>query len=119
MQTDNDKLEKRISPQTAPKEIAASIASNRVLELYYKVEEVAFLLRFSTKWVRDRINKGEFGTGVLDVRGDLRIPASGINDFLARHRRVYDLNIRLANTGRLRRNLGAKASVASVPDIKA
>jgi len=81
----------------------------RVLELYYKVEEVAFLLRFSNKWVRERMNAGEFGAGVVDVRGDVRIPASGVNRFLAQHQRVYDIEVRRTNAGRLRRQLARKA----------
>jgi hypothetical protein len=81
-----------------------------VLELYYTVDDVALLLRFGRKWVRQRLDAGDFGQGVLDIRGDIRIPASGVNAFITRHHRVYDLQIRMANTGRMRRQLASKAA---------
>jgi len=76
-----------------------------LLEMYYTINEVATLLRFSDRWVRDRINDGSFGDGVRDINGDLRIPASGVNAFLSLHPRQYDLGIKARNLGELRRKL--------------
>lgn len=52
--------------------------------MHYTVGELACLLRFSEQWVRERIKAGDFGDQVLNIRGDLRVPASAVNAFLAR-----------------------------------
>jgi hypothetical protein len=58
----------------------------RVIELYYTVGDLCTLLRYSDTWVKLRIKAGDFGPGVLDIRGEYRIPASGVNVFLTQHR---------------------------------
>jgi len=77
----------------------------RAVECYYTVQEVSLLLRFSERWVRERINEGAFGAGVRDINGDLRIPASGINAFLDSKPRFYDPGIKARNLGELRRKI--------------
>lgn len=54
----------------------------RVVELYYTVGDLCTLLRYSDTWVKLRIKAGEFGPDVLDINGEYRIPASGVNTFL-------------------------------------
>lgn len=58
----------------------------RVVELYYTVRDLCCLLRYSDTWVKQRIKAGDFGDGVLDVSGDYRVPASGVNAFLDRYK---------------------------------
>lgn len=76
----------------------------RVVELYYKVSELALLLRFSESWVRERIQAGDFGE-CLDIDGDLRIPASGVNAFLAQKPYQYSPGVKARNRGELMRKL--------------
>jgi hypothetical protein len=63
------------------------------VEKYYSVTETAFLLSFEPRWVRERCENGDFpGTVYIEPenakakgKGEYRIPASGINEFLAKH----------------------------------
>jgi hypothetical protein len=66
---------------------AEALARPRAVERYYSVPETAMLLSFSERWVRDRIRAEEF-VGAVEAGGELRIPASAINAFLARHERL-------------------------------
>lgn len=75
----------------------------RVLEMYYKVGDLAALLRFSVQWVRDKIKAGEFGDQVHLVDGEFLVPASAVNTFLERHRYQYSDGIKARNRAELMR----------------
>jgi len=57
----------------------------RVIEAYYPAKQVAALLSFQPKWVIQRVRAGDFGPGCFYCDGDYRLPASGVNAFIARH----------------------------------
>ena len=82
----------------------------RVVEMYYTVAELSCLLRFSEQWVRDRIHAGDFGPHALNVRGDLRVPASAVNAFLEQ--------FEMPSRGSPRRSAacGIRRAMTSVPD---
>lgn len=90
----------------------------RVVELYYTVAELAFLLRFSEPTIRQRIRDGKFSppgengapdfSNIKDLEGDLRIPASGVNWYLSQHPFKYDLGVKAVNTAELRRRIRKK-----------
>lgn len=84
---------------------AEALARPRAVERYYSVPETAMLLSFSERWVRDRIRAEEFA-GVIEVGGELRIPASAINAFLARHERL-EPGIPARTVGELKRKVNA------------
>lgn len=88
----------------------------RVIELYYSVAELSFLLRFSDVTIRRRIKAGDFSppdsatgqpdlSNIKDISGDIRVPASGVNWFLDRHPLRYDAGIKARNTAELRRKM--------------
>lgn len=81
-----------------------------VLELYYSVRELAFLLRFGETTIRRWLKEKQFGPLdlVLDVAGDIRVPASGVNEFTKAHPLKYDLGVRARNRGELLRKLNAR-----------
>lgn len=54
-------------------------------ELYFSVQEIAQRLDVSAKWVRTRVDAGEFGAGLVNVAGGVRVPLSGVLVFLQRH----------------------------------
>lgn len=65
----------------------------KALEKHYTVAEVALLLGFSERWVRERIQDGSFGSlergasGPVQIGGtDWRVPASAINAYVERWR---------------------------------
>lgn len=76
-------------------------------EMYYSIGQVALAFQMSERWVRDRINAGDFGAGVLDLNGDIRIPASGLNDYANQHKRVYSEPIKARNRAELLRKVRA------------
>lgn len=77
------------------------------VEAYYTPSELAVLLKFTRQWVTERIRRGDFGTRVLCVNGDYRVPARDVNDFLDRYRTTLpDGNpsgIKARTVGELRR----------------
>ncbi len=79
-----------------------------VVELYYSVRELAFLLRFSETTIRKWIREDQFGPKerILDVAGDIRVPASGVQAFAESHAFVYDHGVKARNKAELRRKLG-------------
>jgi len=79
----------------------------RFVEMYYSIGQVALAFQMSERWVRDRVNAGDFGCGVLDLNGDIRIPASGLNEYAAAHTRVYSEPIKARNRGELLRKVRA------------
>lgn len=61
--------------------------AERAIEMHYSPEQVSLLLGMSSRWVRDRIQAGDFGDPAQDgpvlLGGtDWRIPASGLNRYL-------------------------------------
>lgn len=91
-----------------------------VVELYYSISELCCIYRFSDKTVRDWVKSGRFSppgpdekpdlTNILDIGGDLRVPASGCLYFQANHPLKYDLGIRARNAGEMRRKIKQKES---------
>ncbi len=79
------------------------------VERYYSVAQLAILLDFAPKTIRDKIIAGAFGDGVLKVDADSRIPVSGIRFFESNNRLFApDLEPIAARTeGELRRKLAA------------
>lgn len=57
-----------------------------ISEIYLSVIDLAWRLNFSADWVRDRLAAGDFGTGVVKIGGVIRIPLTGVQVFLDRHR---------------------------------
>lgn len=57
----------------------------KVCEKYYTIADLCLLLSYSHKWIVQQIKDGKFGTGVLDINGEYRIPASGVNLFVEQH----------------------------------
>ena len=75
--------------------------TQRVLEKFYSVGDVAALLGFKRAWVMGRVARGDFGPCV-DLDGDMRIPASGVNAYLERNQvnRATPVSRPRARTGR-------------------
>lgn len=90
--------------------------ASRAVEMFYSPREVGLLLGFDEKWVRQRAQAGEFtvrhGDQVVaepvELSGELRIPASGVNAYLARHPYRYDAGVKARNKAELRRKLESK-----------
>lgn len=81
----------------------------RAVEKFYSVSETALLLSLCTKTVIEKLKARELGEDVVnlgsDLRPDYRIPASGINAWLA-ERRVFSFStvgMAARSTGELRR----------------
>lgn len=78
------------------------------VEKYYSLEECALLLSCSVKTVLRRVRAHELGEEVVNLgseaRADYRIPASGLNGYLAA-RRVFarEPGITARSVGELRR----------------
>ncbi len=82
----------------------------RVVEMFYTIAELTFLLRFSDSYIRQRVRDGVF-PGALDIDGDLRVPASAVNAWLAQHPVRYDAGIKARNKAELRRRMGKGPNV--------
>lgn len=87
----------------------------KVIEKHYSPRELSFLLGFDERWWRERAQAGELtvrddaGNVIsepLELAGQLRIPASAANAYLARHPYVYDAGVKARNRGELQRKLG-------------
>lgn len=92
----------------------------RVVEKYYSVKELCFVLGFCAKTIREWIRAGEFSppgpdgvkdlSNILVIGADIRVPASGVLYFTSRHVvKNNSLGIPARNKGELRRKL-AKVS---------
>ena len=88
----------------------------RVVEKFYSIAETALLLSLSDKTVRRRLEAGELGVDVVnlgsDAQPDYRIPASGINAWLAARRVFLEPGITARSVGELRRKATAEAAAA-------
>jgi excisionase family DNA binding protein len=81
-------------------------ANHRAVEKYYSVQEVALLLSFSERWVRDQVQSGRLDR-VVRIGRDVRVPASAINALLEMHSgRPRMVGIPARSVGELRRKLG-------------
>ncbi len=88
----------------------------RVLEKHYSLQELAWLIGFSKKFWAQKCKAGELtvkdaaGTVLEEPReisGEIMVPASCANAFLAKHPYRYDAGVKARNTGELRRRLAA------------
>ena len=89
---------------------------SRVVELFYTVGELAFLLRLGESTVSRKWKSGEFSpagpdgqpdiSNIVDLGGDIRIPASGVNHYLDRHRVRRTSGVAARTVGELRRKVG-------------
>ena len=89
----------------------------RAVEKFYSIQETCLLLSISGDTVMRRMRAGELGTDVVnigsDARPDYRIPASGINAWLAARRVCLEPGITARSVGELRRKATAEALAAS------
>jgi hypothetical protein len=83
----------------------------KAVEFFYTVQETSLLLRLCDKTIVAKLKAGEFGADVVnlgsELRADYRIPASGINDYLAAKRVLATPGIAARTTGELRRKAAA------------
>ncbi len=86
----------------------------KVIEKHYSPRELSFLLGFDEKWWRQRAQAGDLtlrdrqGQVIaqpLELAGELRVPASAVNAYLASHPYSYDAGVKARNTAELRRKL--------------
>lgn len=79
--------------------------------MHYSVAEVAFLLRLCEKTVLRKLHDREFGEGVINVGGferpDYRIPASGVNAYVDKHKIFAELGIAARSAEDLRQRTKA------------
>jgi len=79
----------------------------RVVEKFYSVAELTLLLSMCAKTLLERIKAGDLGADVVnlgtDQRPDYRVPASGVNAWLAARRVFLEPGIAARSTGELRR----------------
>ncbi|HXJ73058.1 MAG TPA: hypothetical protein VNM37_09395 [Candidatus Dormibacteraeota bacterium] len=79
----------------------------RVVEKYYSVSECALLLSVCEKTVLRAIKARELGDQVVNLgseeRPSYRIPAVGINEYLARRRVFSEPGVAARSVGELRR----------------
>jgi hypothetical protein len=96
--------------------MVAPAAISRVVEKYYSVKELCFLIGFDAKFWRDRAKDGDFTIvdpdhpetpicNPLDIAGELRIPATAVNFYLAKHPFRYDAGVKARNKAELQRKL--------------
>lgn len=85
----------------------------RIVEKYYAVRELAFLLGFSETYIRIRIKSGEFSPSgnpmenIVEVGSDIRVPASGVVFWLQKHplKSAAGMGVAARSPGELRRKL--------------
>ncbi len=96
----------------------------RVLEKFYSPRELGYLLGFSESFWRKAAQAGEFiladsaGNIIaqpVEIAGEIRIPASSVNAYLARRPYRYDAGVKARNIGELRRKLGKHGNLAGSP----
>lgn len=85
----------------------------KVLEKFYSPRELSYQLGFTEQFWRERCQAGDFTLSVdgeviaqvLEIQGQLRIPASAVNAWLAKHPYRYDAGIKARNKAELTRQL--------------
>jgi hypothetical protein len=94
----------------------------KAVEKFYSVAETALLLSICDKTVIRKLKEREFGEDVVnlgsDERPDYRIPASGINAWLARRRVFTEPGIAARSTGELRRKASQRAGIEAVQTLE-
>jgi len=86
---------------------------NKVLEKFYSPFELVCQLGFSERFWRERCQEGAFTlkidevviAEVYEISGELRIPASAVNAWLARHPYRYDAGVKARNRSELSRKM--------------
>lgn len=96
-------LRERVDDLIGQLAVARECGRRRAVEKFYTVAEVALLLSFSDRWVRDRCRAGEF-PNVISIDGDVRIPAGDVNALLEASRRE-DLGVLARSKGELLRRV--------------
>lgn len=94
--------------------------NNKVVEKYYSPLELSLQVGFGKQFWRERCQSGDLTLTVddvviaepLEISGELLIPASAVNAFLARHKYQYDAGIKARNKGELMRKLASREVVA-------
>lgn len=92
----------------------------RAVEKYYSPQEAGWLLGFSERFIRDLAKSeeltlkepatGEVVAEPVLIGGELRIPASCLNGYLARHPYRTDPGIKARNKAELLRRLNGKSN---------
>lgn len=86
----------------------------RAVEKYYSLRELSFLIGFAERFWRERAQSGELtlndeqGNVIsqpLEIAGELRVPSSAVNAYLAKHPYRYDAGIKARNQAELRRKI--------------
>lgn len=89
----------------------------KALEKYYTVPEASLLLGLCTKTVWRKLKAKEFGDQVVNLgsveRPEYRIPASGLNEYLNRHRVFSEPGVAARSVGELRRKVALDAKEAA------
>jgi len=97
----------------------------RVLEKFYSPRELGYLPGFRERFWREVAQAGEFvladsaGNVIaqpVEIAGEIRIPASSVNAYLARRPYRYDAGVKARNKGELRRKLGKGANLGGSPN---
>lgn len=91
----------------------------KVLEKFYSPRELSYQLGFGERFWRERCQAGDFTLRIddvviaepLEIAGELRIPASAVNAWLAKHLYRYDAGVKARNAGELRRKLASQEVV--------
>lgn len=87
------------------------MTAQNAVEKYYSVAETSLLLSLHDKTVLKKVKLGEFGAGVVNLgtekRPDYRLPASGLNTYLAQRLVFKEPGILARTVGELRRKAGA------------
>ena len=92
----------------------------RAVEKYYSPQEAGWLLGFSERFIRDlakseelTVKDGDSGEVIAQpvfIAGELRIPASCLNAYIARHPYRSDPGIKARNRAELLRRLAGTAN---------
>jgi hypothetical protein len=89
---------------------------SKLVERHYSLRELSVLFDFTPRWWREQAQAGELVVRdesgqvlaePVELAGELRIPASCVNAFLARRPFRYDAGIAARNRGELLRKLRA------------
>lgn len=80
-----------------------------VVEKYYTVQQLAWLLEFDRKTILEWVKAGKFGPHCLNVGGtDIRVPASGVNAWRGNQLLAQDTEpIAARSAGELKRKAAA------------
>ena len=100
--------------------MANETKQQRVVEKYYSARELGYLLGFNEQFWRQAAQAGDLtlvddsGAVIAQpalVAGELRIPASAVNAYLARRPYRYDAGVKARNKGELLRKLNQQVEL--------